>query len=128
MPYGLRAESGILTESQIKECFSSTTHKYLLKMNQKECRIVSESESAYNCESPSIVTESVVKSYTGMEKGTKFESNPILGDGQSFNLGIEIDESGMIESAVIEAAQVIRVKSIRQKSLKESFAEGAIFH
>lgn len=128
MPYGLRAESGILTESQIKECFSATSHKYLLKMDQKECRIISESEAAYKCSSPSIITESVVKSYTGAEKGTKFESNPILGDGQSFNLGIEIDESGMIESAVIEAAQMIRVKSIRQKSLKESFAEGASFH
>lgn len=121
--YGTSLENGVLAESEVKEIFRENQTHYLLTMDNRSCKIISESGGTSNCDAPVYLTETVSKSYSGNVKSKQFESVSILNEKESFKLGIEIDTSGMIESAVLEAAQKVRIKNMRGKSLKESFTE-----
>ena len=116
-PY-LRMES--VTESQIKSAFKESTERYVFTMSTDKCSIIGESTSE-NLDQPTFLTESTVG--FGESKKIVKKPTPILAGNENFKIGIEINNSGIIESAITEAASRVRIHKKTPKSLKESHTE-----
>lgn len=109
-------------ESVIKEAVSEVTESFTLTMDSKSCYIKGNSESI-KLDSPTIMKESVSSSYGGKKKQPIMETVSILDANQKFDIGIEINNSGIIDSAIIEASNRNRIISRTPTSLKEAFVE-----
>ncbi len=77
----------------------NTDSMFMLSMNKTSCSIYNEQQEFQN-DSASVITESV-RHKDGRDI-TTISSNNILSDNETFNIGIEICKSGIIESAVYE--------------------------
>ena len=89
---------------------------YYLKLNKHEC-VFSNNTGSYT------LTES--GSLEVSDKG-KMPFKSILEQNESFNIGVEINTTGIIDSAIMEATNKINAARRTVKSLKESFAESTV--
>lgn len=129
-PYA-RSESVVISESQVTEYFDSKTERFLFTMTESSASIKSLDDKAVqgsDLPRPVVIKESKVSDYSNHKKSTKYESVPILKESERFNLGVEINTSGMIDSAIREAVAKARISSNRPRSLKESFTESTLIH
>lgn len=111
------------TESvaDIVEGIHSMTERFVISMDSNSCSIISENGSKLMNSKPSVMTESV--SGNGYNRKTTITSSSILNANESFKIGIEINNSGIIESAITEAMNLNNARSKTPKSLKESWTE-----
>lgn len=86
--------------NESSEFDGNTNSIFMLSMNKSECFICNENQKLQTSEA-TVITESV-KHYPNGKDVTSIYSNGILGENESFNIGIEICKSGIIESAVYE--------------------------
>lgn len=81
---------------------------YAAKLTAKGFEIVGEGNTSVMKESGTVLTESVSK--VGGKDVTKIVENSILSGTESFNIGIQICKSGIIESAVRDAKDAFEKK------------------
>ena len=86
---------------------------YYLKLSENEC-VFSNNTGSY------ALTESGLETYS---KDSKMPFEKVLETNEKFNIGIEINNTGIIDSAIMEATTKINAARKTAKSLKESFAE-----
>ena len=112
-------EDAVITESTFDR-FRTT---YLLSVNSESCTIrnVDSSETVFTESAPQVLRESVEKS-TDNGQVTVEKMAPLFTDKEeSFNIGIEINTSGMIDSAILEHYNAVKVRSKYSTSLAESY-------
>lgn len=115
-----------LNESDTEDDQDNTTKKYLLSMDSKSCMITGEDDHEYLNESATILSEAVAADLPTGDTATYPKQSSILRDKETFNIGLEICKSGIIESAVSEF-RIINEKKTKytNESMMHAFTEAS---
>lgn len=124
-PMSTRMES-VITEAEFIDAVKENSELYLFKMDSKSASIVNKVNESTNLDSPSIISESASYVPGTSKKKVTMESKSILDTNQTFNIALEINNSGIIDSAIKEMADAIRISKRRVRSLRETFSESVI--
>lgn len=97
---------------------------FMLSMDNKTCKILGSDEHEYLNESATVFTEAVAADVPSSDTVTAPKEVGILGDRETFHIGLEICRSGIIESAISEYRDINEKKTrYTNESMMHAFTE-----